>query len=324
MAIQIESDVPYFGFQKNIRVSNGEIELVFPTEYGPRIQRFARAGGENIFGEVSPLAQGNDTPFGDRWHIYGGHRLWYAPESDPRSYWPDNAPVDVVTTPAAGGATRITLTQRIEEHSRLLKTLSVTVPPAGVRVDVVHRLDNRGAFDVELAPWALSVMAKGGRAIFPHADFVPHPVALAPARPLVLWPFTRMNDPRWTWGDRYFYLRQDPGATTPQKVGFYDDRGWMAYALGALLFVKTHRPRPGPHADFGCNVETFTNEGILELETLGPLVRLAPGASIEHDESWYLHDGVTIGDSEDALSEALAPLLPPGASIPDSAGRKAR
>jgi hypothetical protein len=288
---------------KPLRLANDEVELEVATAYGPRITRYARVGGRNVFGEISPAMQAKDTPYGDSWHIYGGHRLWYAPEADPRSYYPDNRPVRV----DADGR-RVKLTQDVEEHTRLEKSIEVELAESGSTVSLVHRITNRGALDVELAPWALSVMATGGRAIFRHADFVPHPVALAPARPLVLWAFTRMDDPRWTWGDRVFSLRQDPTRDTAQKIGFYDDHGWMAYELGRLLFVKRHFPAPGTHADFGCNVETFTNEAILELETLGPLARIAPDAAIEHREEWSLFDGVDLGRTEQETVRVLASL----------------
>jgi hypothetical protein len=162
----------------------------------------------------------------------------------------------------------------------------------------------------ELAPWALTVMAKGGFAIFAQPEFVPHPRALAPARPLVVWPFTRMNDARWTWGDRYLFLRHDPARADAQKVGLYDTHGYLAYALDDVLFVKCHSPQPGAHADFGCNVETFTNDAILELETLGPLVRLSPGASVEHRERWYLFDGMRVTADEGSVAAALGRVLP--------------
>lgn len=302
--ISLEHDVAYAGFERNLRLANDDVELVIATEYGPRIMRYAmRRDGRNVLGEVSPQTQGNDTPFGDRWHIYGGHRLWHAPECDPRTYWPDNRAVRVDVD-----GHRITLTQEVEDHTHLEKSIQIELADQGSRVSLLHRITNRGAFDVELAPWALTVMATGGRAIFRHADFVPHPTALAPARPLVLWPFTRMNDPRWSWGDRLFFLRQDPTLSTPQKVGFYDDQGWMAYSLGTLLFVKRHYPAAGAHADLGCNVETFTNEAILELETLGPLTRVAPGTNVDHREEWSLFDGVVVGDDEHQTARVLASL----------------
>ena len=181
--------------------------------------------------------------------------------------------------------------------------------PRGSKVRLTHRLTNRGSAPRELAPWALSAMQPGGRACFPHVPFVPHPTALAPARPLVLWPFTRMNDPRWTWADRFFWLRQDPDLATPQKVGCYDPVGALAYSLGDQLFLKRHRPLSGPHADFGCNVQTFTNELFLELETLGPLVTLAAGASVEHVEHWALFHGVRLDEADPALESTFAALV---------------
>jgi hypothetical protein len=42
----------------------------------------------------------------------------------------------------------------------------------------------------------------------------------------------------------------------------------------------------------GCNFETFTNEAMLEVESLGPLAQLEPGQDTSHRESWYLLDGV--------------------------------
>ncbi len=304
MTPRTNQGVRYFGHDDNVRLENGEVELILPTAFGPRVLRYGRPGQPNVFGEISAAAQGNDTPFGDRWHIYGGHRLWYAPEDDPRSYFPDNQPVAC----AIDGA-RVRLTQPPEAHTGLEKSVEVMLSPQGSHVRVEHRLLNRGNQALELAPWALSVMAKGGQAIFPQAPFAPHPQALAPARPLVLWHFTRMNDARWTWGDRLFFLRQDEARPEAQKVGFYNDQGWMAYALGTQLFVKRHQPLPGAHADFGCNAETFTNDAILELETLGPLVRLAPGAAVTHVEDWYLFDGVTLSSSEEQVLRTLDPLL---------------
>jgi len=30
---------------------------------------------------------------------------------------------------------------------------------------------------------------------------------------------------------------------------------------------------------------------------------------VEHEERWYLFDGVSVGDSEDSIDEALLPLI---------------
>lgn len=296
--------VSYLGYDKNLRLDNGDVELIVPTEYGPRIMHYGLAGKANVFANISPAAQSKPTPYGQPWHIYGGHRLWYAPEHEDRSYYPDNDPVAIEQT-----ARGVRLSQAAEEHSGLQKTLSVELAARGSHVHLRHTLLNTGSRPVELAPWALTAMAPGGRAIFPHPPFVPHPTALAPARALVLWPFTRMNDPRFRWGERFVFLQQDRARAEPQKVGMYDPLGYMAYAIDSQLFVKRHTPRPGAHADFGCNAQTFTNELFLELETLGPLVSLAPGARVEHDEHWYLFDDFVLDEDEASIAGKLSPLL---------------
>lgn len=73
----------------------------------------------------------------------------------------------------------------------------------------------------------------------------------------------------------------------PFKLGYMNRAGWMAYRYGGVVFTKRWSPRPNePHADLGCNAEAYANDRHLELETLGPLARLAPGEWVEHVEEW--------------------------------------
>ena len=291
------------GLPNHVRLANEHAELLVSADYGPRIVRYALAGGDNVLGEIPPSEQAKPTPFGDDWHIYGGHRLWHAPEDPVRTYWPDNRPVKV-----EGQGSAVTVTQPVEGNTGLEKSMHIALDPASAAVTVVHRIANRGAEGVELAVWALTVMAEGGRAIFPNAPYVPFPEGLLPVRPLVLWPYTRLNDPRWTFGDRFLQLRQDPSRPDPQKMGLYNGEGWIAYAWRGLVFLKTYRPAPGPHADFGCNTETFTNDHFLELETLSPLARIPPGGAAEHTERWALFRA-ELDDDEASIARVLAPLV---------------
>jgi hypothetical protein len=146
MTTTVTRDVPYLGRERNVRLSNGDVELVVPTEYGPRVMRYAKVGGENVLREVSMDEQSYDTALG-RWHIRGGHRLWYAPESDPGSYHPDDAPVAIEVEGA-----RVTVVQDVEAHSHLQKSITVELAPEGSHVRLQHRLVNRGASPVQLAP----------------------------------------------------------------------------------------------------------------------------------------------------------------------------
>jgi hypothetical protein len=53
----------------------------------------------------------------------------------------------------------------------------------------------------------------------------------------------------------------------------------------------------------------FTNEDMLEVETLGPLVKLAPGQSVEHVERWELHGNVPECPDEDAIDKQILPRV---------------
>ena len=292
----------YAGWPNCVRLTAGDVELIATTDVGPRILRLGFIGGPNVFKEY-PEELG--LTGGDTWRIYGGHRLWHAPEARPRTYAPDNGPVAMEWD----GAT-LRLRQPVETATGIEKQIEISADPGAPGFRVLHRLVNRSLWDVTLAPWALSVMAPGGRLIAPQEPFRPHSEWLLPARPLVVWHYTDMSDPRWIWGRRYIQLRQDPARAAPQKIGFLNRRGWAAYALKGLLFVKRYEALENAvYPDFGCNTETFTNAEMLEVETLGPLTRLAAaGGAVEHAERWSLHRVALDDFREDALDRALVPL----------------
>ena len=77
------------------------------------------------------------------------------------------------------------------------------------------------------------------------------------------------------------------------------------------LFVKRYTADPAKtYPDMGSCFETFTNAEVLELETLGPLTKLAPDQRLEHVERWSLHKGVRIGKWTDAeLDRVVGPLV---------------
>jgi hypothetical protein len=292
--------VEYGGWPNCIRLSNGEIELVATTDVGPRIIRLGFVGGQNLFHNYPDALGRTGDP---EWHNYGGHRLWAAPEAKPRTYTPDNQPVE-----HAWDGKTLTL-HSVDEPNGIEKEMRVTLAPGAPRVEVLHRITNRNPWAIELAAWALSVMAQGGRAIYPQEDFVPHSDRLTPARPVVLWPYTNMSDPRWTWGPRYIQLRQDPKATGQQKVGLLNTKGWAAYLLGGDAFIKRYPCDPAAtYADMGCNTETYTDPDILEVETLGPLTRLDPGAHVDHVESWLVAK-LECGPSDAEIDAKLPPLV---------------
>lgn len=272
--------LPYGGWKHCVRLSDGTTELIVTTDVGPRIIRYGFVGGQNFMKEY-PAQLGKRG--GTSWRIFGGHRLWTAPEERKRTYAPDNTPVEWSWKKQV-----LTVRKPADESTGIAKEMRIRFDEGGY-VHIRHRITNDGRRAVECAPWALTVMAPGGEAVFPMEPFAPHPKALLPVRSLVLWSYTDMSDPRWTWGRRDIRLRQDAGAKSPQKVGFLSRQGWMAYLLNREVFIKRHPFIPGAvYPDMGCNVETFTNDEMLELESLGPMINLLPGRHAEHAEQWRL------------------------------------
>ncbi len=306
-------EVRYGGWEHGLRLGHERLELVVTADVGPRVIRLGTPGGANLFKAFSEQL---GRTGGDAWRIYGGHRLWHAPEQKPRTYAPDNAAV----AHEWDGRT-LKLVQDTEAATGIQKEIELTLDPGQPHVRVVHRLINRGPWDVTLAPWALSVMAPGGRLVVPQEPYRAHTEHLLPARPLVLWHYTDMSDPRWSWGRRFIRLRQDPERDTPQKLGLLNRQGWAAYLLDGQAFVKRFPAVDGAaYPDHGCNFETFTNAEMLEVESIGPLGPLpAGGGSVTHVEDWWLLP-CACGDSEEELERALPPLL--AACAPAGSGER--
>jgi hypothetical protein len=300
-AVKIEK-VAYGGWANNLRITNGQVELIATLDIGPRVIRYGFVGGENVFKEYTDqLGKSGEKD----WQIRGGHRLWVAPEDEKRTYFPDNA--GVAYEERAG---RVVLTPPPESPWGLQKQIELYLSPQGSRVEVLHRIRNVGKTSTELAPWAISVMAPGGVEIIPLPPKRPHPQALLPNQVLVLWPYFDFTDPRYTFGRQVILLRQDI-KRGPTKIGLRHTLGWAAYANRGALFIKRFNHFPDrTYPDFGVNYETFTNEDMLEMETLGPLVTLKPGEEVLHTETWELRPfREKIASEEDAIQHVL-PLFP--------------
>lgn len=293
--------IRYRGWKDNVRLANGKAEVVITTEVGPRIIRFALIGGSNVLGELRQQMGGKGEK---EWMIRGGHRLWIAPEEKPKSYELDNSPVAVEEV--KGG---VRLVQKPGPITHVEKSMTVCLAPGSNDVTITHGLVNRGRKSVTLSPWALTVMAKRGMAIIPLPKKISHSERLTHNQEWSLWGYTDLTDKRWTVGSQFLLFRQDP-TKGPNKLGVMHREGWVAYQLGDNLFVKRFGHRDGaPYPDGGVNFETFSNEDILELETLGPLVVLAPGKSVSHVERWSLRGGVPKCRTEADVRRHVLPLV---------------
>jgi len=300
-AVTVEK-IPYAGWPNCYRLSNGEVELIVTSDVGPRIIRYGFKGGQNLFVE---LEEDLGKTGGDNWRLYGGSRLWVGPEDPVYSYGADNDPVQIEIS-----GSRL-VAQAPVEHTGVQKAIAVELSDEGSAVRVVYTLANRTIWPLRVATWVLTMMAPGGAGITTLPPRGTHPEVLAPTNPLVVFAFTNMADPRWTWLEKYIVLQQDPQNADPEKIGLFNPATRGAYLLNGELFVKKFAASSEEeYPDMGSSYETFTNERFLEIETLGPVRTLQPGESIDHVEEWSLHRPVAVDSWDDAeLDRVLAPYL---------------
>lgn len=294
--------VSYEGWPNNAALSNSHVELIVTLDVGPRIISFRAPHSHNVFKNY-PEQMGKSGE--SEWMIRGGHRLWIAPEADV-SYALDNSPVSHEMLPNG-----IRLETAPAAPYNLRKLLTVTLAEDSSEVTLRHQIINESDKPVEISSWALSVMAPGGLEIIPLPPLGEHPRDLLPNRLIVPWAYTDLTDPRLRFGSEFITLRQTEDGG-PIKLGLAHKEKWVAYLNGETLFVKKFDYVEGSaYTDFGCNFETYSNEEMLEIETLSPLRKLQPGESIEHTEKWYL-----LGDApqppslqEQDLGAWIQPLL---------------
>ena len=301
-------EVEYQGWKTAFRISNDTVQLVISTEVGPRILFYGFCGEENEFHEIPDHSgKGGDRIF----RVYGGHRLWVSPEIA-RTYYPDNAPVSV-----RRHGESIVFTAPPESArpgTNLQKEIEIKLANTGSRVTVTHRIRNLGTRATRMAPWALSVMAGGGRAILPLPPRAPVSAdRLLPEGVLALWCYTDLADPRWRIGTKYIQLHQSSHSASKfkeQMTGIFNPYGWGAYFRNGHLFVKKANVETGAkYPDFGCNFEIYTDAHSLELETLGPLRNLKPGETAEHTERWWLFKDIRAGEAECWVDSAILPAV---------------
>lgn len=303
--------VEYQGWKNNLRLSNGDVELIVTLDIGPRVLSYRLANGKNVFKEYADqMGKAGE----DEWQIRGGHRLWCGPEDHTRTYALDNEPV----TSEEAGPGVVKVRPKPDTVYGVQKEIEIRVPTSGTAVTLVHRITNIGEKGTVLAPWSISVMAPGGVEIIPLPPKRPHPGSPKNARSpadyaadqiMVVWPYLDFQDPRWHFGSKFITLRQDP-KRGPTKLGLAHKTGGVGYLNDGTLFVKRFEfAEDKPYPDAGVNFETFTNEDMLEIETLGPIEVLEPGAKVEHTERWELFaDMGSLGD-EAQIEKTIAPRL---------------
>jgi hypothetical protein len=267
---------------RGVELVAGGVRMIALSSIGPRIAWFGHCDRDNLLywdaaGEHRRGA----------WRLYGGHRFWLTrplADENEETYEPDNQACVVERLPGGVRITQPTTSLGIE------KSLTITVD-GGVWI-IEHRLRNAGTLLWSGGAWGLTCTQPGPGTVYrvplgggpPTWDLT---TIVIPHR----WGgvhTTRFDDPQITMVEDAMEIRADKEEAkrlvmAPRgELEMRDPaRGWFrkrtafdadaAYPLGTNLAVYV-----GP------------DRFMVELETMGPLRTLVPGAALTHVERWTL------------------------------------
>lgn len=269
----------YQGWQDCYQIESGDCRMIATADIGPRIVHLSRGKGENLLklfaGQIGKTG-------GDEWRVYGGHRLWYAPEDLVESYIPDNHPVEVEVVSPEEICFRVALKPEIE------KSLTMRVATNGQGFELDNQVRNLGDKVIRTASWGITTLAPGGVGFMPIEKASSPSEALQASARMNLWEYTNFSDPAYAWRTELVEIHQKR-ALSKQKIGTFLTNPWLAYRLRDAVLIKTfdfHRQdfSAVDFPDNGSNVEIYFDRFVLELEGLSPWADLQPGDSVSHTE----------------------------------------
>jgi hypothetical protein len=287
---------------KALKLSTEQAELIMPTDIGPRVISCALKDGTNLFTGIPEHLGGKGEK---EFTVRGGHRLWHSPEHPVRTYEPDNDPVDVKIL----GENGVTLTPKPEPHTGIQKQMTVEALNS-TSFRITQRLTNNNLWPVNLGAWGLSIMRPDGYGVVPLPPKKSHEDTLLPDMAIIPWTYTDLSLPSWQFHSNFLGVDM-PQATVSQKIGFTNFPGWLAYWTPEGTFVKYFKTFPNAiYPDLGCRFEIYTCNWMIELESLSPMVELAPqGGHLEHVEYWGLIKGLPKPDSDKVFTEKFRPVI---------------
>jgi hypothetical protein len=256
------------------------VRLVIVHAVGPRIAWFGR--------ELNTLFwDRKDVHRRGAWRLRGGHRLWTTrPDADEseETYEPDNDPCRVERFADGVAVTAPRTAHQIE------KSLSVRV--RGAEWTIEHRLRNTSTMLWTGGAWALTCThpRRGTRYRIPLGGGNPG------------WDALTMVIPR-RWGGGHTSALADPQIVMTEDALEIRPRGaeakrMLGAPLGTLEMIDpaigTFRKRAiriaGATYPLDTNVAIYLGPDrfMVELETMSPVCRLAPGDVLTHVEHWTL------------------------------------
>ncbi len=278
-------EIDFHGYARCLELDSGPARVVVGPQCGGRVLGYAREGVEAI--ALDPAQAGwtwrpgapEIDPWGGRFDV-GPEKtiaphptLWLGP-------WSAEA--------GAGGAVR--LASPVDSATGLRVVRELRLAPGSSHLRCTQTVTNAGTAPQAFCHWGRTLTPGGGIVVLPATAGSRFP------RGYVQYDSSRdglvdfqPRDPHVRVRDGLFEIF---GPLRHPKLGFDGTGGWLAYLLPSdVLFVKRWPVYPervyGELSAFTLSIWLWQDR-VCELEPIGPLERLAPGASASFTEDWWL------------------------------------
>jgi hypothetical protein len=243
----------------------GDLELLVDPRRGGRVLSYSLQGQNVLTGPE--VVQAGDAVMQNNF----GSTLWTSPQSD--WGWPPEVGIDSAAYQDSVAGDVLTLEGRPGEKMGYAVTKRIWADTARRRVSFDYLLSNVSATR-PAAPWEVSRVAKRGLVFFPAAS--------GPLEPSTLGS-ELVDDVAWIDVDRL----------APGDAKLFQDgaEGWLAYAEGDLVLIKTfENVARSEQAPGESEIEIYVSGeyGYIEIEQQGPLALPAQGAASSWRVDWYL------------------------------------
>lgn len=296
MAVALRAaDVPdvtpenYGGWPNCLVMRGGDCKAVIVPLIGARVLNYS-LNGENILFD-NPDANGR-TLLNSSNFWAGGYQLDLGPElrGIPNHKWLWQGP----------WGWRVPRPHTVHTYSEADKNLGVqlekefVMDPDTGELGVMQQWRNVSTNDVSFCLWDRTLCKPGGFAMFPLNPKSRFKAGWSIRRgqrvPEFRYDGESPADPRVRVINGVL-VAQAKGLPEARelKIGADSQAGWIAYALGRVMFVKFFPVYPGGnYTDGGNTVEFYCSDRVGELEPLSPEVKLKPTEVYSFPEKWML------------------------------------
>ena len=289
----------YQGWPNAIILGNGLVEAVIVPEVG-RILQFRFAGEAEGPVWVNPALAGRvRDPASREWANFGGDKAWPGSGKDwPRIFgrtWPPPFGFDGTPEQAVCDGSTVTLVSVVDPDYGIRVRRRIELTPGQPVMTITTRFEKTAGAPLDVSIWTVTQADDPVRV----CAILPQPVGESAA-------YLKQSDDLPAGlkvAGRLLTVTRDLQKNT--KIGM---RAGTLLWIGAQAVLRIDAPLvPGAtYPDDGCSAEIYTNADPLpyiEMEILGPVTRLVPGASLEHQSTYTL--ARRTGSDPDAEIQAL-------------------